>query len=432
MRTFHLIIWLLVSLVYADSELPAPSSQPLIANNKVRSSSNTSKFKKLLRKQRLKPKTEATPNEWSSADISLNSATDTSQPFTALRYSQTAQQVRNAASHLKRMRQYIANQTAMQSTDDALDYRNTLIDLEMGQFDQLVKTINFCVDAIDEIVNQDVTDTILRLKHVSDDFDSLDKDNLEIFEPVTDEQWRDAMEKMQIIASVVMHEFQAITFQAQKEHQLCLSAGEKFKTLYGTSISPHSNTSNTETQSEYGAMYDSIGDASDDIVDDFVKGVEGTVERLEEEIHSRQQEHLDSSTDKGSLETVMKLEDQESDETVEGALVVPEKIVNSTSIFGKPPVVTEAKSNKAASTLVDAEHNQYVLSRSNDLTSHIEDVKLFHDIVYLVIASTLFGFLFRLVKLPPFFGYMLAGVILGPTQLNQIRVRQCFCIIFYL
>jgi hypothetical protein len=77
---------------------------------------------------------------------------------------------------------------------------------------------------------------------------------------------------------------------------------------------------------------------------------------------------------------------------------------------------------KSASTLIDSENNQYVLSKSNDPTAHIEDAKFFHDMIILVMASSAFGLIFHLLRLPPFFGYMLAGIVLGPAQFNKIKV----------
>ena len=46
------------------------------------------------------------------------------------------------------------------------------------------------------------------------------------------------------------------------------------------------------------------------------------------------------------------------------------------------------------------------------------------DIVYLVMLSFLLGWLCTLIGLPSMFGYILAGVVLGPSGGNVLKVSK--------
>ena len=72
------------------------------------------------------------------------------------------------------------------------------------------------------------------------------------------------------------------------------------------------------------------------------------------------------------------------------------------------------------SMLIDSSSNQYILSRPRDVTFPIEDHHFIHDIINLLLVSFVFGGLCSLLKVPSLFGYILAGMILGPTGFNLI------------
>lgn len=73
------------------------------------------------------------------------------------------------------------------------------------------------------------------------------------------------------------------------------------------------------------------------------------------------------------------------------------------------------------SILIDSADNQYILSHPRDVTIPIEDHRLVHDIVFLLLLSFLFGGLCSLFRVPSSFSYMLAGTVLGPNGCNWIE-----------
>lgn len=72
------------------------------------------------------------------------------------------------------------------------------------------------------------------------------------------------------------------------------------------------------------------------------------------------------------------------------------------------------------SMLIDSASNQYILSRPRDVTLSIEDHHLIHDIVNLLLLSFFFGAVCSIVKIPSLFGFIFAGMVLGPTGFNWI------------
>lgn len=72
------------------------------------------------------------------------------------------------------------------------------------------------------------------------------------------------------------------------------------------------------------------------------------------------------------------------------------------------------------SMLIDSLSNQYILSRPRDVTLSVEDHHFIHDIINLVLLSFLFGAGCSLVRVPSLFGYIFAGIVLGPAGFNWI------------
>ena len=73
------------------------------------------------------------------------------------------------------------------------------------------------------------------------------------------------------------------------------------------------------------------------------------------------------------------------------------------------------------STLIDHENNQYVLSRPHDMSTHYEDKLFAQDIAQIVIFSFTLSMVARLLGLPHFFGFIAAGCLLSPSELNRIN-----------
>lgn len=112
----------------------------------------------------------------------------------------------------------------------------------------------------------------------------------------------------------------------------------------------------------------------------------------------------------------------------------------------------EVEDDLGLSMLIDSQNNQYVLTKPRDSTMpradhHFIKVSLFpllrydpvssrlhilcnmyvQDLVSVVMLSLPCGWICTLVGLPPMFGYIICGVLLGPSGLNSIKVRLCDC-----
>ena len=77
-------------------------------------------------------------------------------------------------------------------------------------------------------------------------------------------------------------------------------------------------------------------------------------------------------------------------------------------------------SGRGISMLIDSANNQYILSRPRDITIPIEDHRLIHDIVNLLLLSFILSGVCLLLKIPSLFGYIFAGILLGPVGYNVI------------
>lgn len=75
-----------------------------------------------------------------------------------------------------------------------------------------------------------------------------------------------------------------------------------------------------------------------------------------------------------------------------------------------------------ALVLVDPESNQYTLSRPQDTTVPHEDHNLLYDLLLVLLLCSVLGMVVSFVRAPYLFGYILAGVLLGPSGFNVIKV----------
>ena len=173
-----------------------------------------------------------------------------------------------------------------------------------------------------------------------------------------------------------------------------------------TSMLGHSNADGQSSNlSKHGKKDQSV---TEKLVENVISNVEGSVKSLEESM-SNENKFSDGKTI-GKLETVVKLNNDDDD--MDNELSISRDSLNG----------TEAEEFKeTARTIIDSDNNQYVLARSRDLSLHFEDGKLFHDIVYLICLSFLFGLIANMMGLPTFFGYIASGVVLGPSLLNKIQ-----------
>ncbi|KAG1452593.1 hypothetical protein G6F46_009653 [Rhizopus delemar] len=128
-------------------------------------------------------------------------------------------------------------------------------------------------------------------------------------------------------------------------------------------------------------------DSVKEILNDMLKEVSENADQLEEDM---QQNMIVFSADNARVETVLKLGRDNPNENVINAIV-------------------------------DQDNNEYVLMRPADTTVIIEDLQLIHDFILILITSFIFGWMFTCIGLPAFFGYILAGIIIGPSGYNLIQ-----------
>ncbi|KAI8876075.1 hypothetical protein K501DRAFT_338313 [Backusella circina FSU 941] len=128
-------------------------------------------------------------------------------------------------------------------------------------------------------------------------------------------------------------------------------------------------------------------DSVKELLHGMLKEVSDNADQLEEEM---QQNNLVFSSTHAVIETVLKLED-------------------------------DRDSEESVATLVDQDNNEYILMRPADTTVIIEDAQLIHDFILVLVSSFLLGWMFTWIGLPAFFGYILAGIMIGPSGYNLIQ-----------
>ncbi|KAM3877164.1 transmembrane and coiled-coil domain-containing protein 3 [Diretmus argenteus] len=140
------------------------------------------------------------------------------------------------------------------------------------------------------------------------------------------------------------------------------------------------------------------------MLDEILEDVRRAADRLEEEI----EEHAfdNNKQMKGvNVEAVLRVEDDEED-------------------GGKRKNMSrrkEVEDDLGLSMLIDSQNNQYVLTKPRDSTMPRADHHFIKDVVSVVMLSLPCGWLCSLMGLPPMFGYIICGVLLGPSGLNSIK-----------
>uniref|UniRef100_A0A3Q3BJJ5 Transmembrane and coiled-coil domains 3 n=1 Tax=Kryptolebias marmoratus TaxID=37003 RepID=A0A3Q3BJJ5_KRYMA len=139
------------------------------------------------------------------------------------------------------------------------------------------------------------------------------------------------------------------------------------------------------------------------LLDEILEDVRKAADRLEEEI----EEHVFDYNKqmKGvNVEAVLRVEDEEK-----GG-----KVKNKSR-------KVEVEEYLGLSMLIDSQNNQYVLTKPRDSTMPRADHHFIKDLVSVVMLSLPCGWVCTLVGLPPMFGYIICGVLLGPSGLNSIK-----------
>ncbi|XP_043995892.1 transmembrane and coiled-coil domain-containing protein 3 [Gambusia affinis] len=140
------------------------------------------------------------------------------------------------------------------------------------------------------------------------------------------------------------------------------------------------------------------------ILEEILEDVRKAADRLEEEI----EEHAfdNNKQMKGvNVEAVLRVEEDED----KGG-----KAKNKST-------QKEVEDDLGLSMLIDSQNNQYVLTKPRDSTMPRADHHFIKDLVSVVMLSLPCGWICTLVGLPPMFGYIICGVLLGPSGLNSIK-----------
>jgi len=152
---------------------------------------------------------------------------------------------------------------------------------------------------------------------------------------------------------------------------------------------------------------ETVQNAAQDIAGEIIKEVSGTADKIEGNLMDNHA-FADGTKAKGAtLETVLKVDESEKDEDEEGSVPLFKPLAK-----GRGGIV---------SILIDADSNQYVLSRPNDVTYYYEDTRLLSDVIIIIIFSFAGSALCNALRLPGFFGPLVAGVLLGPSAWNWIK-----------
>ncbi|KAM4596668.1 transmembrane and coiled-coil domain-containing protein 3 [Fundulus diaphanus] len=140
------------------------------------------------------------------------------------------------------------------------------------------------------------------------------------------------------------------------------------------------------------------------ILEEILEDVRKAADRLEEEI----EEHAfdNNKQMKGvNVEAVLRVEEDEE----KGG----KKKNKSTQ--------EEVEDGLGLSMLIDSQNNQYVLTKPRDSTMPRADHHFIKDLVSVVMLSLPCGWVCSLMGFPPMFGYIMCGVLLGPSGLNSIK-----------
>ncbi|KAG7315706.1 hypothetical protein KOW79_020572 [Hemibagrus wyckioides] len=138
------------------------------------------------------------------------------------------------------------------------------------------------------------------------------------------------------------------------------------------------------------------------MLDEILEDVRKAADRLEEEI----EDHVfdNNKQMKGvNVEAVLRVEEDEEDNK------------------RKNLSWQVAEGDLGLSMLIDSQNNQYVLTKPRDSTIPRADHHFIKDVVSVVMLSLPCGWLCTLVGLPPMFGYIVCGILLGPSGLNSIK-----------
>ncbi|XP_036687417.1 transmembrane and coiled-coil domain-containing protein 3 isoform X1 [Balaenoptera musculus] len=137
------------------------------------------------------------------------------------------------------------------------------------------------------------------------------------------------------------------------------------------------------------------------LLDEILEDVRKAADRLEKETEERAFD--DNKSVRGvNFEAVLRVEEEEA---------------SSKQNLTK----REVEEDLGLSMLIDSQNNQYILTKPRDATIPRADPHLIKDIVTIGMLSLPCGWLCTMIGLPTMFGYIICGVLLGPSGLNSIK-----------
>ncbi|KAG9492266.1 hypothetical protein GDO78_000664 [Eleutherodactylus coqui] len=135
------------------------------------------------------------------------------------------------------------------------------------------------------------------------------------------------------------------------------------------------------------------------MLDEILEDVRKAADRLEEEIEDHAFD--DNKSVRGvNVEAVLRVEEDE--------------VKRNTSQH-------QVEDDLGLSMLIDSQNNQYILTKPRDSTIPRADHHFIKDIVTIVMVSLPCGWVCTMIGLPTMFGYIICGVLLGPSGLNSIK-----------
>uniref|UniRef100_A0A671TGK2 Transmembrane and coiled-coil domains 3 n=1 Tax=Sparus aurata TaxID=8175 RepID=A0A671TGK2_SPAAU len=141
------------------------------------------------------------------------------------------------------------------------------------------------------------------------------------------------------------------------------------------------------------------------MLDEILEDVRKAADRLEEEIEEHAFDNNKQVMKGVNVEAVLRVEDDEESGGKRKNKSRPKEVEDDLGL----------------SMLIDSQNNQYVLTKPRDSTMPRADHHFIKDLVSVVMLSLPCGWICSLVGLPPMFGYIVCGVLLGPSGLNSIK-----------
>lgn len=212
-----------------------------------------------------------------------------------------------------------------------------------------------------------------------------------------------SLEKIKKSCQLRLDDMRNVAVLVEEDYSSILELEKEMKSLHP----------NTTLQTHYRLL--------NEIFSDLIHAADDLESNLQEDVFG------DSKRIKGaSVETVIKLHEDELYE--HGLLHMQKRMQEKERSLEEGNAEDQShahkdeqmKSHKGISVLVDSASNQYILSHPRDITVAIEDHRFIHDIINLLLLSFLFGIVCSLFKVPSLLGYIIAGMVLGPSGYNTI------------